>query len=106
MGEKVIRKFSQDSATYSGRMAIEENDYEDEITIMLYDEKTNLIGEITVQWVLSDAQVIPKMTVFNDAWKALSKCYDLIGLLSQHDNEKTSPEQFRKYLIDLGFEES
>lgn len=103
--EGMIRGFSQLSKAWYGAIALKNANYIDTITFGFYYPHGGTSGEISVNWMKLDGEIIPQLTIFSDAWSALSNFHDLIDLLGQHDNEDPSPEQFCQYLEECKFKD-
>ena len=101
--EGMVRGFTQLSTTYYGAACLENADYIDSVTFGFYSNEGGTTGEIEVKWIVLGGKVTPEITVFSDAWSALSNFHDLIDLLAKHDDEDTTPEEFCKYLLECGF---
>lgn len=103
--EYMFKGFTQLSKSYYGEDYLRNSKFKDEITFGLYSNHGGTTGEMVVDWILLDNKYVPKWTIFDDAWKVLSQFHDLIDFLGEHNNENTSPEEFRNYLIKFGFKD-
>lgn len=100
---KVIKGFTHLSRAWYGEANLKNADYIDAIYFGLYAKDGGTTGEMCVKWVVLNGEVTPMLTVFNDAWGALSQFKDLIDLLGKHNDENSTPQQFCEYLIECGF---
>lgn len=80
-----------------------QKDIKDEVSFGYYSPEGGTSGEMVVKWVWLAGKFVPKLSVFSDAWSALSQMHDLIDLLGIHDNEDPTPEEFCTYLLSCGF---
>lgn len=68
-----------------------------------YIEADGCKGEISVEWeFLSGGKLCPKLEAFNDAWKLLAKCSDMIKEMSELGDD-VSQADFALMLSRLGF---
>lgn len=99
----MIKGFTQLSRAWYGKYTLNSADYTDSITFGFYSPEGGATGEMTVEWICLDGKIIPEISIFNDAWSALSQVHDLIDLLGRHDGEDSTPEQFCEFLKECGF---
>ena len=101
--EGTSRGFRHLSRAWYGESSLKNADYVDAVTFGFYNSQGGTTGEMTVNWVYLGGEIIPKLTVYSDAWSALSQFHDLIDVLGIHDNEDSTPEQFCQFLLECGF---
>lgn len=101
--EKLTRGFSQLSRAWYAEANLKGMDYKDEVCFGLYYPDGSTEGEMVVQWIELGNKIVPKWTIFSDAWKVLSSFHDLIDLLREYDSKDLTPEQFCKCLLECGF---
>jgi hypothetical protein len=99
----MTRGFVQLSKAYYGANLLRDFQIKDEVTFGFFSPEGGTTGEMTVAWKSLCGKIVPELTIFSDAWSALSNFHDLIDLLGQHDNEDPSPGKFCKYLLQCGF---
>ncbi|HBJ1646496.1 TPA: hypothetical protein LA462_000966 [Clostridium botulinum] len=99
----MIKGFTQLSKSWYGEASLKGADCVDSVYFGFYAPEGGTTGEVSVNWINLDGKIVPKLTVFSDAWSALSQFHELIDLLGQHDNEDPTPEQFCEFLLKCGF---
>lgn len=70
----------------------------------MYHPDGGTSGEMCMQWVQLDT-LTPQLTVYNDAWSALSLFEDVINKIGELDDMDISEEQFVALLDTCGFKD-
>ena len=99
----MIKGFTQLSRAWYGEANLKNADYVDVVYFGFYSPTGGTTGEMSVKWINLCGDIVPKITIFSDAWSALSEFHDLIDLLGKHDGEDSTPEQFCQFLLKCGF---
>lgn len=75
------------------------------VTIMIgmYYPSGGCAGEMAVTWEPLDNQLFPQLKAFDDAWKLLVSCSDLLKEMAKWENENITEEQFADLLNSVGF---
>lgn len=76
-----------------------------EINFGLYDKQGGTDGEMKITWVELGLKKVPKLEIFDDAWKVLHSFSDVLAKLSDYDNKNIPPETFVEILQSCGFED-
>lgn len=85
-----------------------ENDYEANpaIVIGLYYQDGSTAGEFTVEWVtLFSSGVCPKLTAFDDSWRALQEFKDLLEVMASLNDKGVQEQEFCGILDSLGIKD-
>jgi len=100
--QEIERKFSwSNKAWYAEANKIDRP----EICINLYGFNGDLQGEFLILWEEFNGALIPKLEVYDDAWKALATAKELIDELALYDNKNISDTEMVKILLGLGFKD-
>jgi len=76
-----------------------------DITFGMYETDNGTDGEMSMVWEeLGDNQV-PRLKIYNDAWKVLGSFQDLLQKLAEVDDENITQGQFVGILRECGFED-
>ncbi len=66
----------------------------DEITFGLYYPDGGTAGEMGMRWYDLGGKQVPRLEVYDDAWKALHSFQDLLTTLAEYDGQNITPEKF------------
>jgi hypothetical protein len=69
----------------------------------IYSSQGGTTGEMSVEWIEIGDENIPRLNVFNDAWKTLAEFKDIIDALGRMNGKKITDADFVKILLDYGF---
>jgi hypothetical protein len=101
----INRYFVHLSKAWYGNANLKDVEYKDDVWVLIEDENNNMIGEFGFRWYIIGNNLTAHLEVFDDAFKALSLCKDLIDELKEWDNKYIQPEQIVKVLERLGFKD-
>jgi len=73
------------------------------IMIGLYHPDDGTAGEISIEWEDIKGQKVPKLSAYDDGWKALSSFNNLLREMAGWDNKNITEEQFVQLLDKTGF---
>jgi len=76
----------------------------EKITIGLYGKNGSTAGEFCIRWVPLSGESCAQLTVFEDAWAALSQFEDVLKGLAKLNGTNPSPEKIVKMLRKCGVE--
>lgn len=107
MKKKGIRRgFHQLSKAWYGENNLKMlKNLSDIISIAVYEEGDIFIGELSIEWTSVGKKFSPCLKVFDDSWRALSYCKDLIDTLKKYDRKDISSDQMREILLSLNMED-
>jgi len=102
--QKAIRGFYHyNESWYSGNPKA--RGFVDQIMIGLYYEGGGTDGEFCIRWEILGSRSVPRLQVFNDAWKALSEFKDLLSAMDLSDGKNTTPMEMCEVLKNLGIKD-
>jgi hypothetical protein len=80
---------------------------EDEVMFgMYYGREGGTDGEMAMRWIeIGKKAKVPRLEIFDDAWKTLSIFLDLITELAKYDNENIAPDKFVEILKSHNFKD-
>lgn len=99
----MIKGFTLLSKSWYGEESLNNCDYVDSVHFGFYGSGGWTSGEMSVKWIKLNGNIVPELTIFSDAWSALSNFHELINLLGEHDSEDSTPKQFCEFLLKCGF---
>lgn len=73
------------------------------IMVGLYHPDGGTAGEISIEWENIKGQQVPKLSAYDDGWKALSSFDNLLREMAGWDNKNITEEQFVQLLDKTGF---
>lgn len=103
------RGFTWLSQSYYARSALPSrgDDLVDELMIGYYPPEGGTYGEFAVEFMRSHGDVVARLRVFDDAWRVLGQCQDLVSALAEFDDsssaKRAAPESVAAVLMRLGF---
>jgi hypothetical protein len=100
-----VRGYNHMKRAWYGKSILAHSENLDEVTFGYYGEAGDTIGEITVEWRMLGRELVPCLTVFDDAWYSLSQFQDVLAAMAQVDDRKIRPEQFCQILEACGFKD-
>ncbi len=62
-------------------------------------------GEMTMEWEQLNCFSVPRLKVYDDAWRTLATFTDLIQILGEHNDKDITEEEFVAILLSCGFED-
>lgn len=102
--EGMIKGFYHTSKAFYGESSLKGAEYKDEVLFGMYEPADgSTTGEMSVTWSYLGKNIVSQLSVYSDAWSALSQFHELIDILGEHDGENPTPEQFCEYLLEAGF---
>ena len=104
MSEKTVRAFYWSSHAWYAK-ANGYTRYNDEINFGMYHKDGGTTGEMTIKWQELGGNLVPKLAVFDDAWKILSEFKDVIDELGKVNNLNVSPDEVVNILLKCGFQD-
>jgi hypothetical protein len=63
------------------------------------------VAEMAMIWEDLGNKIIPKLEVFDDAWKCLASFRDVVSELAKFDSKNITEEKFVEVLLKLGFKD-
>lgn len=75
----------------------------DEVLFGFYAPEGGTTGEMRVVWRELGRDIVPELTVFDDAWAALAEFGDLLALMSAADAKHVTGKQFCEMLVQCRF---
>jgi hypothetical protein len=69
----------------------------------IYSTAGGTTGEMSMEWIELGGENIPRLNVFNDAWKTLAEFKDIIDALGRMNDKNITDADFVKMLLDYGF---
>ena len=78
-------------------------DVADHPAVSLMISEGHYHGEILCEWIPLGSRMVPRLTVYNDAWYALALVPDLVAELAKIGSEYISTSHFVAMLDRLGF---
>lgn len=100
------RQFYHLSSAWYANAVLRDSKIVDEVMIGFYFSDGGGSGEFAVRWEMLGDKITPRLEVFDDAWSALWEFRDLLERLSEVDDEKITPSDLVKILIDLKIEDA
>lgn len=88
---------------FSASVKSQDKDFVEEFTIQCRGPEVS--GDFVVRYKRMDGRIVPKLEVFDDAWKTLALFPDLLAKMAGVDNQKISPDEFADILTGLGIAE-
>jgi len=98
------REFIQLARAWYGDTVVNMRDILDDLTIHVFDDQA-FIGEFGIEWVYLNGRSVPRLVVFNDGWRALAWCDDLIQRLGELNGQDVPPASLAVVLGELGFDD-
>ncbi len=95
--------FSQYSKAWYSKGQPLANNQIDKLNISLINEDDVEVSSFIIEWGELSGNVVPRLKVFDDAWRALSLMPELIQYMASIDDCNKPIDDFVKDLIDLGF---
>ncbi len=77
----------------------------DEIMVGDYEAEGGCTGEFAIRWTKVGGESTPRLEAFEDSWKILADCDDLLFVLSELDGTNPAPEVIAESLINLGYKD-
>lgn len=94
------RKFIHLGRAWYGPANLTVDRYVDEIWFG-FDEQP---GELMMRWYqLGAGAPSPRLEVFNDSFRVLMACSDMLEVLAEHNGKDFTPDEFCRLLLRLGF---
>ena len=99
------RAFTHTGASWYANTALPCGKIVDCINLGFYAYEGGTTGELEINWRMLGGELTPQLTAFNDSWRALNECSDLIQAMADKDGERISPLEMCELLKSLGFED-
>lgn len=81
-------------------------DFIDEIMIGNYDTNGVCEYEFKIEWIKLRGDVVPKLIVYDDAWKGFFKNHqDFAKLMCEHNGKNITPDQMFEMLIGMAYQD-
>jgi hypothetical protein len=74
-----------------------------QIMIGDYPESGGTGGEFSIDWELLGGDLIPRLKVYDDAWKVLSEETILLQKLGELTDKNSSQEDISRMLVSIGY---
>jgi len=74
-----------------------------EILIGKFYSKGGTEGEFRIVWINLYDHEVPQLIAFDDSWKVLSQCQELLSELSKYSNKNLIPEKLKTILLQLNY---
>jgi|APSaa5957512576_1039674.scaffolds.fasta_scaffold23816_3 hypothetical protein len=102
---KEHRGYHHTGEAWYASASLKGQEYTDNITVGFYPPDGNTKGEFSIEWVTIAFKPTPILRSYDDSWKALQHCTDLIEKMAEVDNQNITPKEFCKILDGLGFKD-
>lgn len=77
-----------------------------EVVFGLYCQDGGTSGEMMMEWIdLDVGELVPKLSIFSDAWSSASQFLDLFLKLGEVDSKNITPAEFVEILKSCGFKD-
>jgi hypothetical protein len=96
-------EFIHVSKAWYAASVLTNRDFRDEVHIAAYDAEKALVGEFAFRWYQLSRKDGIRLEAFNDSWRALAGCPELLTELTRLNNLQVSPERFCEILTSMGF---
>lgn len=96
----MAREFYRLSRAWYGPATLSTAGYVDEIMLSGEDG-----GEIAIRWYELGKAFVPRLEVFDDAWRALAGLPELIAALGEANDKNVTPDAVCRLLVRLGFQD-
>ena len=74
-----------------------------QIMIGDYPDGGGTRGEFSIDWELLGGKLIPRLKVYDDAWKVLSEETTLLQKLGELNDKNSSQEDVSRMLVSIGY---
>lgn len=103
-GSRPQRQFVQTSRAWYSATALDRGTVDEvRIGVDWVEPDNGCEYEFLIVWIELQGQAVPKLTMFDDSWKAIREMADVMAWIADHHEVGVTPEEVCEALLGMGF---